>query len=194
MAKEFPTSLSLGVLGFSGGVGWKVDDSEREAVRSLLAYLEDRRILFKPNYGDRDACVESMNEIRRQCTSALGQLDHNSSAHAAIRGLRAACRRFVDSREEFQLALGECRGVVGLHIAALSAAYKLPVEDELASIVPQDSDSVALNLVPITAHAPTLVRAAGARASYRLLEFFTAQIRNPNTRRAYARAAKEFFD
>ena len=83
----------------------------------------------------------SMNEIRRQCTSALGQLDHNSSAHAAIRGLRAACRRFVDSREEFQLALGECRGVVGLHFFALSAAYKLPVEDELASIVPQELGS-----------------------------------------------------
>ena len=33
-----------------------------------------------------------------------------------------------------------------------------------------------------------------ARASYRFLEFFTAQIRNPHTRRAYARAVTEFFD
>jgi hypothetical protein len=33
-----------------------------------------------------------------------------------------------------------------------------------------------------------------ARASYRFFEFFTAQIRNPNTRRAYARAAVEFLD
>ena len=50
-------------------------------------------------------------------------------------------------------------------------------------------------LVPITAaNAPALVAAAGARASYRFLEFFTAQIRNPHTRRAYARAAAEFFD
>ena len=32
-----------------------------------------------------------------------------------------------------------------------------------------------------------------ARASYRFFEFFTAQIRNPNTRRAYARAAVEFW-
>jgi site-specific recombinase XerD len=38
------------------------------------------------------------------------------------------------------------------------------------------------------------VAAAGARASYRFLEFFTANIRNPHTRRAYARAATEFFD
>jgi site-specific recombinase XerD len=50
-------------------------------------------------------------------------------------------------------------------------------------------------LVPITAaNAPALVAAAGARASYRFLEFFTAQIRNPHTRRAYARATREFFD
>ena len=49
-------------------------------------------------------------------------------------------------------------------------------------------------LVAITDRAPALVAAAGARASYRFLEFFTANIRNPHTRRAYARAAVEFFD
>ena len=42
--------------------------------------------------------------------------------------------------------------------------------------------------------APALVAAVGARGSYRFFEFYTAQIRNPNTRRAYARAAVEFFD
>jgi len=50
-------------------------------------------------------------------------------------------------------------------------------------------------LAPIIAsRAPALVVASGARASYRFREFFTAQIRNPHTRRAYVRAATEFFD
>lgn len=40
--------------------------------------------------------------------------------------------------------------------------------------------------------APALVAAAGERAAYRFLEFFTAQIRNPHTRRAYVRAVGEF--
>ena len=40
--------------------------------------------------------------------------------------------------------------------------------------------------------APALVAAAGERAAYRFLEFFTAQIRNSHTRRAYARAVGEF--
>jgi site-specific recombinase XerC len=50
-------------------------------------------------------------------------------------------------------------------------------------------------LVPISANsAPSLIAAVGENASYRFFEFFTANIRNPNTRRAYARAAVEFFD
>jgi site-specific recombinase XerC len=48
-------------------------------------------------------------------------------------------------------------------------------------------------LVPITSTAlPALVAAAGERAGMRFLEFFAANIRNPHTRRAYARAADEF--
>src|SRR5215469_10523992 len=48
-------------------------------------------------------------------------------------------------------------------------------------------------LVPISSPAlPALVAVAGERASMRFLEFFTASIRNPHTRRAYGRAAEEF--
>ena len=49
-------------------------------------------------------------------------------------------------------------------------------------------------LVVSASKAPALVAAVGERASYRFFEFFTANIRNPHTRRAYARAAVEFFD
>jgi site-specific recombinase XerD len=48
-------------------------------------------------------------------------------------------------------------------------------------------------LVPLSSVTlPALVAAAGERASMRFLEFFAANIRNPHTRRAYARAADEF--
>jgi hypothetical protein len=39
---------------------------------------------------------------------------------------------------------------------------------------------------------PALVASAGDRAGVRFLEFFAANIRNPHTRRAYARALDEF--
>jgi hypothetical protein len=49
------------------------------------------------------------------------------------------------------------------------------------------------HLIPLaTANAPALVTAAGDRAPYRFLEFFTAQICNPHTRRAYVRAVGAF--
>jgi hypothetical protein len=41
---------------------------------------------------------------------------------------------------------------------------------------------------------PAIIRAHGERASRRFIEFFTANIRNRNTRAAYARAVKQFFD
>src|SRR3954467_12863377 len=40
--------------------------------------------------------------------------------------------------------------------------------------------------------APALIAAAGDSAAYRFLEFFTAQIRNPHTRRAYVRTVGAF--
>ena len=46
--------------------------------------------------------------------------------------------------------------------------------------------------VPQTGALPVLVTAAGDRAGMRFLEFFGANIRNPHTRRAYARAVVDF--
>src|SRR5271165_7397785 len=40
---------------------------------------------------------------------------------------------------------------------------------------------------------PTLIADLGDEAAWRYVEFFTANIRNPNTRRAYARACARFF-
>lgn len=50
------------------------------------------------------------------------------------------------------------------------------------------SELVTLSGIPALA----LVTGAGERASVRFLEFFASAIRNPHTRRAYARAAGDF--
>jgi site-specific recombinase XerD len=49
------------------------------------------------------------------------------------------------------------------------------------------SDPRALNVVP------ALIADLGDEAAWRYVEFFTANIRNPHTRRAYARACNRFF-
>ena len=50
-------------------------------------------------------------------------------------------------------------------------------------------------LVPITAFAnwPLAVSSAPPDALYAILQFFAAEVRNPNTRRAYIHAAQDFF-
>ena len=49
-----------------------------------------------------------------------------------------------------------------------------------------------LGPVGSSANLPTLIAAAGDRASIRFLEFFASTIRNPHTRRAYGRAVADF--
>jgi hypothetical protein len=61
--------------------------------------------------------------------------------------------------------------------------------DQLPAVIrpgaPATSDDIHL--------VPALIADAGDQAPWRYLEFFTANIRNPNTRRAYARACQQFF-
>ena len=55
-----------------------------------------------------------------------------------------------------------------------------------------DGKTVARVRSVAPAQLPTLITASGDRASWRFMEFFTAAIRNPNTRRAYARDVHGF--
>jgi site-specific recombinase XerD len=55
------------------------------------------------------------------------------------------------------------------------------------------SSRTALTPLPAAHLIPTLIAAAGDQASWRYIDFFTSNIRNPNTRRAYARACGTFF-
>jgi hypothetical protein len=73
--------------------------------------------------------------------------------------MRAACRKFLervgtDGRDgihhangwgfhswTFGSALGELRGTFGIHVAKIAAAFKLDVEDRLASILPANADA-----------------------------------------------------
>ncbi|MBB3356038.1 site-specific recombinase XerD [Rhizobium sp. BK049] len=48
------------------------------------------------------------------------------------------------------------------------------------------------NQITVTGPMPVALLAGGAKAQSKFLEFFTAQIRNVNTRRSYAKAAVEF--
>jgi site-specific recombinase XerD len=59
---------------------------------------------------------------------------------------------------------------------------------------PDPDNLPAILLTEPAAVVPALIAARGHSAGRRFIEFFTANIRNPNTRRAYFRAVTEFCD
>ena len=65
-----------------------------------------------------------------------------------------------------------------------------PNSTQLPAIIQQaevTSDLRAPNVVP------AIIADLGDQAAWRYVEFFSANIRNPNTRRAYARACSQYF-
>jgi len=158
--------LSRRITGFSTpffGVSWKPPTADRDAVRAFLTFLEDRRVLFNPFHLEVEYQVQqSIQQIREQCTTAISALPDDSPAVAPLRGIRAACRRFLDEPHtngrrfhshdfhgpegpEFFTALGEFRATVGAHIASLAVLFRIDLEPELASIVPAEDEDENVN-------------------------------------------------
>jgi hypothetical protein len=148
------------------GVSWNPGTADVTFARQVLTYLEDRRVLYAPwNVEVPSHCVDSVIEIRRFLTGVLGQLDDGDDKIVPhLRAMRAACRQFLATTDElrqwaggtwpwmngtpgwmFTDALGELRGVFGVHIAQLSAKFGIDIEDDLATCLPaageDDSES-----------------------------------------------------
>lgn len=142
-----------------GGIQWEYQESDAAIARRIISYLEDRRVLFVPDNAEVPAhCIESVLEIRRFLTGELGTAGDRTHVAPTIRALRAAARKFLDSLGPhlseleygalrngtagwvFNQALGELRGVCGVHVAILAERYDLPVEPELASIMPSGEE------------------------------------------------------
>lgn len=127
------------------GVSWTAPESQRKIVRGVLAFLEDRRVLFNPyNIEIEREVSESALEIRRELTKAIQALPEDSPAAPALRAMRAACREYLDQSHRFphhlgfMLALGHMRALFGLQIAFLAIEYGVDLEDALAQIVPPE--------------------------------------------------------
>ena len=59
---------------------------------------------------------------------------------------------------------------------------------------PQKQPPKAIQLGSVSLTVPNLIADEGKPTTKRFIEFFTAHIRNPNTRDAYGRAVRDFFD
>lgn len=143
-----------------GGVSWQPAELEIAGARRVVAFLEDRRVLYEPCEMEvPDHCVRSVLDIRHHLSDELGKLEGGSELAASLRAMRAACRKFLervgtDGREgirhangggyqswTFGSALGELRGTFGVHVAKIAAQFHLDVEDKLAAILPANADA-----------------------------------------------------
>ena len=131
------------------GLSWNPPETDREIVRTLITFLEDRRALYNPYNIETPMFVDqSLIEIRKELTSLLQRIGDHPEISPHLRAMRAACRKYLNEvgnqnrprfhYREFETfaALGELRAVFGIHIAQLAVKYGIDVEDELASILP----------------------------------------------------------
>jgi hypothetical protein len=160
---KFPEIVTR-VTGFSipiFGVQWNPPEMHCAVARRVIAFLEDRRVLYSPSEMEvPQHCIESVLRIREFLTVELGKLDSKTDIASSLRAMRAACRKFlantVDAEDHkivlfgaqqghyaswvFNGAVGELRGVFGIHVAALAVKHGLDIEGELTAILPAVSD------------------------------------------------------
>lgn len=159
---KFP-EIAKRLTGFSTpvfGVSWNPPESERAVAKRVITQLEDRRVLYNPSEMEvPDYCVTSVVDIRRMLSRELGSLGDKSALAKSLRAMRTACRKFLDSVQadervvrfgaqtghfaswQFNGAVGELRGVFGVHLAQIATQYGLDIEGDLALILPAADES-----------------------------------------------------
>lgn len=135
------------------GISWNPVDEEKRAARALLDFFEDRRVLYHPNEREgAEYCRQSVEKIREELTRSLKHFTSNKAADVVkqLKKFRRACRSFCDvvgrpgfdredsviQRSLLSQEISKLKKAAGPTVGALSIAYGVDVEDDLASIIP----------------------------------------------------------
>jgi hypothetical protein len=136
-----------------GGISWKPPVVERDKARRLLVYLAGERALHYPYDKEIGTFVaESILDTRERLTRDIEDLSMDSILRQILRGMQAACSKFLDENQspsagygwpyEAQLycTLGELRALFGIHIARIAYAYDLDVDACLGDVLPPEPE------------------------------------------------------
>lgn len=137
------------------GAQWQPPESEVQVAKRVITFLEDKRVLFAPfDCEFSPHCIKSVLDIRAFLTKELSPLNKKRPLALSLSAMRAACRKYIDAfppdrastnrwhhphyGDDPQLfaALGELRGVFGIHIAQIAAQHGLDIEPQLATTLP----------------------------------------------------------
>lgn len=146
--------MAKSLTGFSTpvfGVSWQPPESDRDIIRKLIVFFEDRRALYNPYILESPHWVAaSVLEIRKKLTETIASIGQDSDIAPHLRAMRAACRKFMDETEHRRdrldfgdtfAALGEMRAIFGIHIAQLCVKYGIDLEGGLSAILPVEDDA-----------------------------------------------------
>lgn len=137
-------------------VSWNPPKLEVDLARRIVAFLEDRRVLYNPYELEApEHCKQSVIQIREFITKTLFDVRPDSELGVIIRTMRAACRKFLDDMERFagpenyyrykmsmgdqfifDSGIGELRGAIGIQLAKLLVMYGIDCAGELLKILP----------------------------------------------------------
>lgn len=155
------------ITGFSCpifGISWNPPKLEIETASKIITFLEDRRVLYNPyELEEPSHCQESVIRIREFLTEQLYNTYKDSELGKIIRGMRSACRKFLDSTQkspfrkeiergtgihlsmgmtmEFYSGIGELRGTIGILIGKLLVMFGLDCENDLLKIIPLETEN-----------------------------------------------------
>jgi hypothetical protein len=75
------------------GLSWSPPPLERGVALRVIAFLEDRRVLYTPYELEMpDRCIESVLQIREYLTSEIKNLSQERPLTQNLRAMRYACR------------------------------------------------------------------------------------------------------
>lgn len=143
-----------GVSAAVGGAQWERRDDDAEIARRVLNLFADRRMLWKDfSVEIEEHCVVSANKVRDALGGHLDNPEIGTDLTRRLGLLQRLFRDFVDEVgpagedrhghrwsthgiDVLSMALGRLRGLVGVQVGELAALYGLDVDDDLASLVP----------------------------------------------------------
>lgn len=147
MGRRRLTGLTIGKLGGT----WEHVETDREVVRRVLTFLEDRRLLWRSPHNhahveEAEHCRRSAEMIRDRLGEEIGKVKHGGDVEASFKKIRKAARDFVsaagpDSRNfvdlaSFNEALSALRVPVCREILVLADHHDLDVDEDLLRVLP----------------------------------------------------------
>jgi len=137
--------VSVGTSGISATFDMDRSRTARDAIRALLLFLEDRRVLYALDHKDFYAekqrsnhesvphVIGSVLEIRRKINETLGSYEFDGNAEELLLVMQEACRKLLDSKRDadaeitpvYETALGQIRLIFGLAVGALATRFSV---------------------------------------------------------------------